>query len=71
VQVLSALGLNESVKELIKFRGGDNKGFYAYNAMMARHGVVSLKTIAPYSSGVESTKSLKAILTAMHIKSTL
>jgi hypothetical protein len=71
VQVLSALGLNESVKELIKFRGGDNRGFYAYNAMMARHGVVSLKTIAPYSSGVESTKSLKAILTAMHIKSTL
>jgi hypothetical protein len=71
VQVLAGLGLDSCVTELIKFRGGDNKGFYAYNALLARQGVVSLKTIEPYASGVESTKSLKAILMAMHIRSTL
>jgi hypothetical protein len=71
VQVLAGLGLDNCVTELIKFRGGDNRGFYAYNALLARQGAVSLKTIEPYASGVESTKSLKAILMAMHIRSTL
>lgn len=70
-QVLAAMGLDQNMTEMIKFRGGDLKGFDAMNTMISRTGGVSIKAIAPYASGVESTKTMKTILTAMHIKSTL
>lgn len=71
VQILVATGLENSVNELIKFRGGDKKGYLAFTTSLLRNGTVSLKNIEPFSSGVESTKSLKIILTAMHIRNTL
>jgi hypothetical protein len=71
LQVLVGMNLEESVTELIKYRGGDRGGFNAYNAMMLRYGHVNLKTLENFATGVESTKTLKTILTAMHIKSTL
>lgn len=71
VQVLAAMGLDQNTTELIKFRGGDLKGFDAMNTMISRTGGVSLKSIEPFASGVESTKTMKTFLTAMHIRSTL
>lgn len=71
VQVLAAMGLDQNTTELIKFRGGDLKGFDAMNTMISRTGGVSLKAIEPFASGVESTKTMKTFLTAMHIRSTL
>lgn len=71
VQILAAMGLEDTVTELMKYRGGDQKGFDAMNTMISRTGGVSTKAIAPFSSGVESTKTLKAILTAMHLSNTL
>lgn len=70
-QVLAALGLDKSLNELLKYRGGDLKGFDAMNRLIARNGEVQLDALEPYASGVESTKTLKTILTAMHLKSTL
>lgn len=70
-QVLAALGLDSSLNELMKYRGGDLKGFDAMNRLIARNGEVQLDALEPYASGVESTKTLKTILTAMHLKSTL
>lgn len=71
LQVLIGMGLDNSISELIKYRGGDKGGFNAYNAMMNRHGSVNLKTLSSFATGVESTKTLKAYLLAAHINNTI
>lgn len=71
VQVLAAMGLDNSLVELLKYRGGDVKGFDAMNDAISKQGGVSMKAIEKFTSGVESTRILKSYLTAMHIKSTL
>jgi len=71
LQVLIGMGLDNSINELIKFRGGDRGGFSAYNSMMLRYGSVNLRTLNNYATGVESTKTLKSYLLGMHIKQNL
>lgn len=71
LQVCGAMGLENTMVELMKYRGGDNKGNVAYNAMISKYGSANLKTLSNYTSGVESTKTLKTFLTCMHIRSTL
>lgn len=71
LQVMIGMGLDESIKELTQVRGGDRGSFSAYNAMFARYGNVSLKSIDQYATGVESTRTLKTYLACMHITSTL
>lgn len=71
VQVLAAMGLDNSLVELLKYRGGDVKGFNAMNDSISKRGGVSMKAIERFTSGVESTRILKTFLTAMHLKSTL
>lgn len=68
LQVLAAMGYDNSISELIKYRGGDTKGFHAMNTVISRTGKVSLKQIEPYAGGVESTRTLYSILTGMHLK---
>jgi hypothetical protein len=71
IQVLAALGLNDSLTEFLKYRGGDEKGFVAMNTMLSRTGGVSQKAIEPYAGGVKATATMSAYLTAMHLKNTL
>jgi len=71
LQVLIGMGLDNTISELIRYRGGDRNGFNAYNAMFLRYGNANLKTLSEYSSGVESTKTLKTYLTAMHISNSI
>jgi len=71
VQVLAAMGLDNSLVELLKYRGGDVKGFNAMNDSISKQGAVSIKKKKKFTSGVESTRILKTYLTAMHIQSTL
>lgn len=71
LQVCAAMGLESSMVELMKYRGGDVKGFNAMNSMISKYGSANLKTLSNYASGVESTNTLKTFLTAMHLKSTL
>lgn len=71
LQVLIGMGLENTISELIRFRGGDRNGFNAYNAMFLRYGNANLKTLENYSTGVESTKTLKIYLTAMHLSNTI
>lgn len=71
LQLLASMGLDRTAEELIKYRGGDKGGFTAYNSMMLRYGTVRLGSIEPFSSGVESTKTLKSYLLAMHLRNTL
>ncbi len=71
VQVLSAINMKHSLNELMKYRGGDARGFNAMNTIISRTGEVSQKEIEPYSGVVKSTHSLKVMLTGMHLRNTL
>jgi hypothetical protein len=71
IQVLASLGLDESLVEMIKFRGGDVKGFDAMNNAISKTGGVSLQAIEPLSSKVQSTVTLSTLLTCMHLSNTL
>ncbi len=70
-QVLSALGLTKSLTEIFKYRGGDTAGFSALNLMLSRYGTATQQNLANFSSGVESTKTLYAYLSSMHLKNNL
>lgn len=69
-QVLAALGLDDTLTELLKYRGGDIKGFNAMNRQIAETGSTSMKAVEPFSGNVQSTVTLKTYLTGMHIAST-
>lgn len=71
LQVLIGMGLDNTISELIKYRGGDRGGFNAYNAMFLRYGSANLKTLSQYATGVESSKTLKTYLTAGHISNSI
>lgn len=71
LQILRAMGMDETVQELIKFRGGDLKGLDAMNTAIQRDGEVSLRAIEPFASGVESGSALKVLLTSMMLSTTL
>jgi hypothetical protein len=71
LQVMAALGLDHSIIEMMKVRGGDIRAFNASNAIIAKTGTVSQAEIEPYAGGVESTKTLGTILTAMHLQNTI
>lgn len=71
LQILLGLGLKKSIVELMKHRGGDLGSGNAMNAMLFTTGVATQEQADRYSTKVESTKTLKAYLQAMHIRSTL
>lgn len=68
LQILSALGLDKTITELMKFRGGDIGGFNAMNDQINKTGAVRLEAIADKATGVESTKTLRVMLTSMHFE---
>jgi hypothetical protein len=70
-QVMAAMGLDKCLIEMIKWRGGDTKGFQAMNTALMQSGEVSLDGISHLAGGVEATRTLKVFLTCMHLKNTL
>jgi hypothetical protein len=71
LQILASQGLDESIVEMIKFRGGDAQGFNAMNNSIAKTGGVSMKSIAALGTKVKATQTLSTILTAMHYRNSL
>lgn len=71
IQLLTSLGLKASVIELMKSRGGDLGEKNAMISMLTKQGIVSQNVLEAYSTGVISTKTLKAYFQAMHIKNNL
>jgi hypothetical protein len=67
-QVLAALGLDNTLIEAIKYRGGDAKGFVYMNQSISKTGGVSLNELAKYNTRVKSTDTLRTYLTCMHFK---
>lgn len=71
LQVLASMGLDKTITEFYKYRGGDVRGYQAMSMSIYRTGAVSLEEMKKYQSGVESTKTLKTYLTGMHLENTL
>lgn len=71
LQVLSAMGLDDSISELIKMRGGDEGGYRALYMSLKQTGHVNLDVVKQYATGVESTRTLKTFLTGAHLQNTL
>ena len=71
IQLLIGMGMNASLRELLKIRGGDLGSSNAMIKSMNKMGTVSQQNIEPYSTGVVSTDTLKSYLLAAHINSTL
>ena len=53
LQVCAAMGLENSMVELMKYRGGDARGHAALNGMLSKYGRVNQASLAGYASGVE------------------
>ena len=68
LQILDALGCNDSLVELMKIRGGDKGALRAHDAMIQTFGHSDQDIVLKYSTGVVSTKTLKSIFKAMHLK---
>lgn len=71
LQLLISLGLDKSIQELLKIRGGDQGSQRAMDNYLVNQGAATQAQINQYESGVVSKKTLKAYFTAMHIKNNL
>lgn len=71
LQILIGYGLNDSIVELMKTRGGDLGEANAMSQLLIRDGTVRQDTLRQYQTGVVSTDTLRSYLNAMHIKTTL
>lgn len=71
MQCLHAQGLDRAIEELIKYRGGDEKGFNAMNRSIINSGGVSLDAISIYAGKVKSTETVATYLKAMHLDNNL
>lgn len=70
IQTLNAQGLESTIMELVKYRGGDEEGFRAMNNALLKTGSVDLSTI-PTGTRAKSTDTLSTFLKAMHLENTL
>lgn len=71
VQTLAAQGLDQSLTELLKYRGGDEVGFSIMNKTISQTGEVSLDVLNGLGTKVKSTETLQTILTCMHLQTEL
>ena len=68
--LLEPLGLQDSLVELMKVRGGDLGSMNALDNMLYKLGRSSLKEVLPHSTGVVSTRTVGGIFKAAHIRTT-
>jgi len=67
LELLVGMGMKETINELMVTRGGDLGSAKAMDASISRTGSVSHHAIEPYSTGVESTKTVTAFFNAAMI----
>jgi len=71
IQMLTGMGLDKSLKELLKNRGGDVKSQNAMMNLLYKNGRVDDATLKQYEDKVVSAKTLINYWRASHIKTTL
>jgi len=70
LQVLQSQGLEKTIEELIKYRGGDEKAYRAMNRAIIRDGSVSLSQIQGQSR-VKGTETFSTYLKSAHLQNNL
>lgn len=71
IQVLSSLGLEDSIVELIKLRGGDTEAYLKMKRDIIQTGEADLEAIKAVGTKTKSTETLSAILKGMHLQNNL
>lgn len=71
IQILYAHGLQKSILEMIKYRGGDEQGYRAMDRAILETGGVSLDSLADIPTQTKSVLTLSTFLKAMHLDNTL
>lgn len=66
-----AMGIDEGMEELVKYRGGDLKGGEYLDNMLVKYGRADLGTLRNYQTSVTSVDTLHTYLTGMMLKNTL
>ena len=70
-QLLVGMGLEKTLKEIMKYRGGDQGGERALNASLDKYGEAKHELLDDYSTGVVSTATLHSYLNAMRLTNNL
>lgn len=65
IQILYAMGLEKTMTEVLKVRGGDEKAYREYNNEIIATGGVNIEAITSQKTKVKSTKTVGAVMTAM------
>lgn len=71
LQLCLAMGMEKSMQELMRTRGGDVRANAAMKAFLSKYGRVTQEALAPYGTGATVTRMVKAYLTAMHLRNNL
>lgn len=71
MQMLSAMGLEKNIIEMMKYRGGDEKGFRAMNDAIDRFGGVKQEALDQLGTNVKVNRTLSTYLVCMHLSNTL
>lgn len=71
MQVLYALGLDKTIEELLKVRGGDAAAYTSMNKFAFESGGFSLEQVAKAGGKVKSTETLSTFLKACHLNNNL
>lgn len=71
VQTYTALGLDDTLLEFMKYRGGDEAGYRAFTGSIKSNGGVSMDAVKHEAGGVTSVKTVSIYLTGMHLSNTL
>jgi len=66
--ILYGLGMNETLKEILRTRGGDVGQQQALSSLLATKGEASMDELAYYAEGVTSTVTLDTFFKGIHIK---
>lgn len=66
-----AMGMTETLAELIKLRGGDEGAARAMDAQFMQTGEASIEVAKRFATGVGAVKAESAMLNAMHLANTL
>jgi len=61
IEILASSGLSKTASELHNIRGGDEGAYRAYKALLASRGQASFNDIAPYKTGVKSSKMVNTL----------
>lgn len=67
IQILYSQGLDEPIRELLKFRGGDTKAYNALTREALNNGIPSMDVVDDPSTRPKSTETLGTLLKAAHI----